>query len=87
MHKFGTALDNLLLIKTEAKELSEESYISATTIKDARYSIKNIKTRKSTAKLLLDAMRVIVARRIKELEDGLAKLEAAYEEEYGSVNV
>lgn len=87
MHKFGSALHELLLIKTEAKELSAESYVSPTTIHVTRFNINGIKTRTSTAKLLLDAMRVIVKRRIDELETGLAKLEAAYEEEYGRANV
>ena len=92
MYKFGTALNNILLIRTTAKELSIESYISEKTIKDARwiqgsYKTNHTRPRKSTAMLLLKAMRIIVQRRITELEEGLAKLEAAYKEEYGSVKM
>lgn len=80
MSKFSEAFSNLIDCKVIREDYIRLTGMSSLTITDVRYGRRQ--TRRSTAKLCLAASRTVVRNMKKRLDDCLAELEKAYEEEF-----
>ena len=80
MSKFSNSLDKFLNVRIHSQEMLDITFVSRNTLREARHGRTNI--RRSTAILLLSAARKITERKKRELDEYLAELEQAYEEEF-----